>query len=82
MRGGYSDVYLTKEIRVIYHHEPDGWWAESPDIRGWYAAGESYEEVHGLAEEGVRFALEHDDVKVEHFVPAGERLRSSPLSGG
>ena len=19
-------------VRVIYHHEPDGWWAESPDV--------------------------------------------------
>lgn len=60
-------------VRVIYHHEPDGWWAESPDVEGWSAAGETYDEVHGLAEEGVRFALEGDDVRVEHYVPAGER---------
>jgi predicted RNase H-like HicB family nuclease len=66
-------MYLMNEIRVIYHHEPDGWWAESPDIAGWYAAGGSYEEVHLLAEEGVRFALERDDLEVEHFIPAKER---------
>jgi predicted RNase H-like HicB family nuclease len=62
-----------KSIRVIHHHEPDGWWAESPDVVGWSAAGESYEEVHQLAEEGVRFALEREDVEVEHVVPAGGR---------
>lgn len=63
-----------KSIRVIYHHEIDGWWAESPDVAGWSAAGESYEEVHQLAEEGVRFALERDDVQLQHFIPADSRL--------
>jgi predicted RNase H-like HicB family nuclease len=57
-------------IRVIYHDEPPyGWWAESPDISGWSAAAASYDEVRTLAEEGVRFALERDDVFVEHLVP-------------
>ena len=57
-------------IRVIYHDEPPyGWWAESPDISGWSAAAASYDDVRQLAEEGVRFALERDDVVVEHLVP-------------
>jgi hypothetical protein len=60
-------------IRVIYHHESDGWWAESPDVDGWSAAGESYAEVVKLAEEGVPFAPGHD-AALEHFVPAGERV--------
>lgn len=45
-------------VRVIYHHEADGWWAESPDIEGWSAAGDTYAEVVKLAEEGIPFALE------------------------
>jgi predicted RNase H-like HicB family nuclease len=61
-------------VRVIYHHEPDGWWAESPDIDGWSAAGATYGEVHRLVEEGVRFALERETVHLEHYVPAGERV--------
>jgi hypothetical protein len=57
-------------IRVIYHDEtPHGWWAESPDIAGWSAAADSYPALHQLAEDGVRFALERDDVVVEHLVP-------------
>lgn len=60
-------------IRVIYHREGDGWWAESPDVDGWSAAGDSYAEVMKLAEEGMPFALGHD-AKVEHFVPESERL--------
>jgi len=60
-----------RTIRVIYHEEPPyGWWAESPDVEGWSAAAESYEETRALAEEGVRFALERDDVTVVHLVPA------------
>jgi predicted RNase H-like HicB family nuclease len=71
-------------VRVLYHQEPEGWWAESPEIEGWTVAGESYEEVRGLAEEGVPFALASaaedrgegfDEsrfaaVTVEHYVPA------------
>jgi predicted RNase H-like HicB family nuclease len=59
-------------VRVIYHHESGSWWAESPDIPRWYAAGDTYREVVELVNEGVPFALGHD-AEVEHFVPAGER---------
>jgi len=59
-------------IRVIYHHEDRSWWAESPDVVRWYAAADSYADVLKLAEEGIPFALERDDVELEHFVPAGE----------
>jgi predicted RNase H-like HicB family nuclease len=61
-------------IRVIYHHEDGGWWAESPDVDRWYAAGDTYAEVAGLAEEGIPFALEREDLELEHFVPVGEPL--------
>ena len=60
-------------VRVIYHHEADGWWAESPDVEGWSAAGDTYAEVAKLAGEGIPLALEQN-VKLEHFVPAGERV--------
>jgi predicted RNase H-like HicB family nuclease len=61
-------------VRVIYHHETDGWWAESPDVEGWSAAGATYAEVAKLAGEGIPFALERDDVVLEHFVPVGESI--------
>ena len=56
-------------MRVLYHEEPEGWWAESPDLDGWTAAGETFDKVRVLAEEGVRFALEDDAVEIEHFAP-------------
>lgn len=40
------------------------------DIDGWYAAGDTREDVHRLAEDGIRFAIGHDDVRIEHLVPA------------
>jgi predicted RNase H-like HicB family nuclease len=71
-------------IRVLYHREPEGWWAESPDIEGWTVAGESYEAVRRLVDDGVTFALasanesgggafdetRFAEARVEHFVPA------------
>jgi predicted RNase H-like HicB family nuclease len=77
-------VKVAVLIRILYHQEPEAWWAESPDIDGWSVAGESYENVRRLVEDGVSFALasaaEHrgetfDDghftsVSIEHYVPA------------
>jgi predicted RNase H-like HicB family nuclease len=50
-------VTVAVTVRVLYHHEPEGWWAESPDIDGWSVTGESYEEVRRLVDDGVAFAL-------------------------
>jgi predicted RNase H-like HicB family nuclease len=58
-------------VRVIYHHEANSWWAESPDVEGWTALGDSYAEVVKLTEEGIPFALERPG-ELEHYVPAGE----------
>jgi len=52
-----------KLVRVIYHHEGGGWWAESPDLKGWTAVADSYEEIVQLVEEGVPFALECEELE-------------------
>ena len=71
-------------VRVLYYCEPDGWWAESPEIDGWTVAGATYEEARQLVTDGVSFALasaaedrgeafdesRFADIEVEHFVPA------------
>jgi predicted RNase H-like HicB family nuclease len=61
-------------VRVIYHHEADGWWAESPDVEGWSAAGDTYAEVVKLAEEGIQFALKHQPSWSTTFRPASAFL--------
>ena len=65
-------------IRVIHHTEEGTWWAESPDVPRWSAAGDTFEETRRLAEEGVRFALERDDLVVEHFWPVAPTAPGSP----
>ena len=74
-------------IRILYHEDPPGWWAESPDIDRWTVAGETYDEVRALVEEGVACALaaaveergeafdetRFNDVAIEHYVPAPAR---------
>ncbi|HST56803.1 MAG TPA: hypothetical protein VLJ42_13030 [Solirubrobacteraceae bacterium] len=55
-------------IPVVYHSEPEGWWADSPKIPEWTAAASSLDELRRLVEEGVRFALDRDDVFVEHYL--------------
>jgi len=57
-------------IRVIYEQDEDTWVASSPELPNWTVVAASYEEAHGLAEEGVRFALDREDVELKHFVPA------------
>lgn len=29
-------------VRIIFHREASGWWAESPNVDGWSVAGETY----------------------------------------
>ncbi|MDX6622396.1 MAG: hypothetical protein QOE75_328 [Solirubrobacterales bacterium] len=64
-------------LRVIYHHEDGAWWAESPDVERWYAAGESYPEVRRLAVEGIPLALGREVESSTSFPLASAWLRSS-----
>ncbi len=57
-------------IRVIYEQDEDTWVATSPEMPNWTVVADSYEEAHRLAEDGVRFALDREDLEVKHFVPA------------
>lgn len=60
-------------VRVIYHCEEGGWWARSPDVKGWTAIAETYEEIVELVKDGIPFALERE-AEIEHILPAGTNL--------
>jgi predicted RNase H-like HicB family nuclease len=45
-------------ITIIYHQEPDGFWAESPDAPGFTAVAPTREELDRRVEEGLRFYFE------------------------
>lgn len=42
-------------IVIIYHREPDGFWAESPDAPGFTAVAPTMDELERRVEEGLRF---------------------------
>jgi predicted RNase H-like HicB family nuclease len=65
----YSETAMT--VRVLYRQDQDTWVATSPDVPRWTVVANTYPEAHQLAEEGVRFTLERDDLTIEHYVPAG-----------
>jgi hypothetical protein len=58
-------------IRVHYQQDEDTWVALAPDLgEHWIAVADTLDDVRALAEDGVRFALGHDDVAIVHLVPA------------
>jgi predicted RNase H-like HicB family nuclease len=61
-------------VRVLYRRDEDTWVASSPDVPRWTVVADTYTQAHQLAEDGVRFALERDDLTVEHYVPAGDAV--------
>lgn len=52
------------EVVITYHQEPEGCWADSPNIDGFVVAGVSLDEVRSLVREGLPFYLEQSDVEV------------------
>ena len=44
-----------RKIAVVYHEEEEGWWAESDDMPGFSAAGDTLEEVREQVHSGVPY---------------------------
>lgn len=61
------------EIRIRYRHEPEGWWADSPDLPGFSAAGDTFSEVRDMAIRGVEFATDEPVAIVEEGVATPEQ---------
>lgn len=59
-----------QSIDVIYHSESDGYWAEAPDVSGFYAAGDTLAEVREQVRGGLRFHAGADVTFIEHFPDA------------
>ena len=57
-------------VHEHYRLEDGVWWADSPDVEGFYAGGESYEEARANVERALPWALERDDVRMEHVLSA------------
>jgi hypothetical protein len=46
-----KEVAVT--VRVVYHHEDEGWWAESDDVSGWTAVADTYEGLRAIVHESL-----------------------------
>jgi predicted RNase H-like HicB family nuclease len=57
-----------RKIRMEYHWEPEGWWAESSDLPGFSAAGQTFAEVRAQAHEGARF-FAGEELVIEDTAP-------------
>jgi predicted RNase H-like HicB family nuclease len=66
-----------RKVLMEYHSEPEGWWAESPELPGFTAAGATFAEVREQAHSGAEFYLQ-EPVEVEDRVP--QPLREEPPS--
>ncbi len=67
-------------IRVTYHEEDGHWWAESPDIDGFIAGGDTLDEVRLLVREGIAACIQDGLVAsapIEETTYAGDRLYGS-----
>lgn len=60
-----------RKVRIIYHVEPDGWWAESPDLPGYTAVGATFQKVRELVFEGVP-DLSGEEVHIEEIMPSAK----------
>jgi len=60
-----------RSITVTYHREDGSWWAESPEIEGFTAAGDSFTEVRELVTSGVPFYLDDDYVDIKEQLEDG-----------
>lgn len=66
----------SAKVVMVYHHEPEGWWARSDDLPGFTAAGATFDEVRELAHSGAEFYLERP-VEVEDRLPSRREVDGS-----
>jgi predicted RNase H-like HicB family nuclease len=61
-------VIVVKTIRVILRQETKkNWWADSPDLQGYFAGAETCAELRHLINEGIPFFLGEPAEIIEIF---------------
>lgn len=69
------------QIRAFYEQDDDTWVVTSPDLdQHWVAVADTLPAARKLAEDGIRFVLQHDDVSIEHLVPTSAPARTARAS--
>lgn len=58
-------------VRIVYHQEGLQWWADSPDVDGFAAGGDSLAEARELAREGVAFYFDDQELDIREQLANG-----------
>ncbi|MDO8210778.1 type II toxin-antitoxin system HicB family antitoxin [Conexibacter sp. CPCC 206217] len=69
-----------RTAQLIYHDAPEGWWAASPDLPGYSAAGTSFEEVRDLARDGAPWYAD-EALDLHHLIPGPHTWWTVPSVG-
>lgn len=64
-----------KTIKVVYSRYPESWVATSPDIQGYTALDDSYDELRKLVHEGIPFFVGEPVEIIETF--AGQEAKTA-----
>lgn len=70
------------EITVEYHEEDGLWWAESEQVSGWVAGGDTREQARERVREGLRFIHGEDVIIDERFPDLVNDLQVSATGVG
>ena len=42
----------VESVKIVYHRDEGAWWADSPDMPGFSAVGDTFDDTRKLALEG------------------------------
>lgn len=45
----------VKSVKIVYHRDEGAWWADSPDMPGFSAVGDTFDDTRKLVLEGILF---------------------------
>lgn len=45
----------VKSVKIVYHRDEGAWWADSPDMPGFSAVGDTFDDTRKLALEDIPF---------------------------
>lgn len=71
-----------RTVRMVYRQEPDGAWiGTSPEVPGYVAHGDTYDQARDRADDGLSWFAD-EDLLIAHIQPGQGELASSRLTGG
>lgn len=65
----------TRQVNITYHRKDGVWWAESDDMPGFSAAGDTFAETRKLAREDIPFFFDDNEpTTIREFLDNGTEV--------